>query len=157
MKLNLKINGEIKCFDIKPGEFLSEVLRKEGYKGLKHGCKSGRCGACTVLLNGEPIVSCITLAGKVEGQEITTIEGLGTPEKLHPLQEAFLDKSAVQCGFCTSGVILSAKALLDKNNNPTEKEIKEALVGNYCRCTGYVKQIEAIKLAAEKMRKSIDN
>ncbi len=130
---------------------LLELLRdKLGLTGTKQGCSaSGSCGACTVLVDGEPILSCVTLAWSVRGRAITTIEGLADGNKLHPLQQAFLDCGAVQCGFCMPGMVLSAKALLDKNSNPTREEVKEALAGNLCRCTGYVKIVEAVQAAAK--------
>lgn len=154
MRINLKINGKLRALEISPGDILLEVLRREGYKGVKKGCMQGECGACAVLINGRPVNSCLVLAADVDGMEITTIEGIGTPDNPHILQESFVDAGAVQCGYCTPGMIISAKALLDKNPAPTEDEIKKALDGNYCRCTGYVKIIEAVKLAIKRMRKS---
>lgn len=150
MKMTLKINGVKKTFEAGPGEILLDVLRREGYRGAKFGCGQGFCGACTVLLDGEPVNACLLLAGLVEDREITTIEGVGAVDRLHPIQEAFLDAGAVQCGYCTPGFILAAKALLDKNPDPTGGEIVSALDGNYCRCTGYVKIVEAVKLAAKR-------
>src|SRR6185369_6694772 len=120
---------------------LLDVLRREGYFGVKRGCEKGECGACTVLLNGKAINSCLTFAAHVEGAELLTIEGLAHGDELHPLQEAFLEVSAVQCGFCTPGMILNAKALLDRNPHPTEQEVREVMAGNYCRCTGYEKPV----------------
>jgi aerobic-type carbon monoxide dehydrogenase small subunit (CoxS/CutS family) len=151
MKMTLKINGVTKTIEAGPGEILLDVLRREGYKGAKFGCGQGFCGACTVLLDGEPVNSCLLLAGLVEDREITTIEGVGAVDRLHPIQEAFLDAGAVQCGYCTPGFILATKALLDKKSNPDEGEIVGALDGNYCRCTGYVKIVDAVKLAAKRM------
>jgi len=151
MKMTLKINGATKTLEAEPGEILLDVLRREGYKGAKFGCGQGFCGACTVLLDGEPVNACLLLAGLVEDREITTIEGVGAVDRLHPIQEAFLDAGAVQCGYCTPGFILATKALLGKNPEPTEGEIKDALDGNYCRCTGYVKIVDAVKLAAKRM------
>lgn len=145
MVITLRINKEKKQIRISPGDILLEVLRREGYKGVKKGCGQGECGACTVLLDGKPVNSCLVLAAEADGREITTIEGLGTPVRPHPLQTAFVKKGAVQCGFCTPGMILSAKALLDENPRPTDGEIKKALDGNYCRCTGYVKIIDAVR------------
>jgi len=148
--IKFKVNGEEKEFKINPGDILLDVLRREGYYGVKFGCRTGNCGACIVLLNGKPVNSCLVLAANVQNTEITTIEGIGSMDAPHPLQVAFVDKGAVQCGYCTPGMILSAKALLDENPNPSEEEIKEALDSNLCRCTGYVKVIEAVKSASEK-------
>ena len=148
--IELKVNGEIREVVIEPRTTLLEVLREElGLTGTKQGCDTGDCGACTVLIDGKPCVSCLTLAVEAQGEEILTIEGLGRDSKLHPLQEAFIEHFAVQCGFCTPGMILSAKALLDRNPHPTEGEIKEAISGNLCRCTGYVKIVQAIRAAAK--------
>jgi carbon-monoxide dehydrogenase small subunit len=129
---------------------LLELLRDQmGLTGTKQGCSaSGNCGACTVLVDGRPILSCLTLAARVKGREITTIEGVAEGGRLHPLQEAFIEKGAVQCGYCSPGMILSAKALLDENPHPDMREVKEGLAGNLCRCTGYVKIIEAVLAAA---------
>lgn len=151
-EIEFTINGERRKLAVKPNELLLNVIRGDlGLVGTKHGCGSGECGACTVLIEGEPALSCLTLAVTADKKKITTIEGIGTGESPHPLQQAFVESSAVQCGFCTPGMILSAKALLDKNPNPTEDEIKRAISGNLCRCTGYVKIIGAIKLAAKRM------
>ena len=153
MNLNVVINGQKKSFTIEAGDILLDVLRREGYKSVKRGCETGECGACTVLINKEPMNSCMLLAVKVQGKDIVTIEGIGTPEDLHPIQQEYLNYSAAQCGFCTSGAILSAKALLDKNQNPTEEDIRKALKGNLCRCTGFVKPVQAIMDAAAVMNK----
>jgi len=153
MNLNVVINGQKKSFTIEAGDILLDVLRREGYKSVKRGCETGECGACTVLINKEPMNSCMLLAVKVQGKDIVTIEGIGTPEDLHPIQQEYLNYSAAQCGFCTSGAILSAKALLDKNQNPTEEDIRKALKGNLCRCTGFVKPVQAIMDAAKVMNK----
>jgi len=152
MQITCEINGEKKVFEIKPSETLLSVLRREGYFDVKRGCEEGNCGVCTVLMNGKPVNSCTVFGAKADGAKITTVAGLGTPANLHPLQAAFLDEGAIQCGFCTPGFLLSAKALLDKNPNPTMQDVKEALDSNYCRCTGYVKPINAILSAAKKMR-----
>ena len=154
--IEFTVNGKKRKITVKPKDLLLNVIRDNlGLRGTKYGCGTGECGACTVLLDGRPILSCLTLAVAVDKRSITTIEGIGTDEKLHPLQQAFVDAGAVQCGYCTPGMILSAKALLDKNPNPTEDDIKSAIKGNLCRCTGYVKIIEAIQLAAKRMRGEI--
>ncbi len=152
MELRFRLNGEEKIWSIAPGELLLDVLRREGFFGVKRGCERGECGACTVLLNGRPVNSCLMFAAQAEGQEILTIEGVAQGEVLHPLQEAFLDHAAVQCGFCTGGMILSAKALLERNANPSEQQVREALAGHYCRCTGYQKPVEAVLDAARRIR-----
>ena len=152
MQIEVLINGEKKHFNIEPGETLLNLLRREGYYGVKRGCEEGYCGACTVILNKKAVNSCLVFAAKAHQGEITTIEGLGTPDNPHPLQEAFAQTGAVQCGFCTPGFILSAKALLDENPDPSEEEVKTALDGNYCRCTGFVKPVKAVLSAAKKMR-----
>jgi carbon-monoxide dehydrogenase small subunit len=147
--IELNVNDEIHEVLIEPRTTLLQVLREHlDLTGTKKGCDIGDCGACTVLIDGKPTVSCLTLAIKVQGKKILTIEGLSKNGRLHPLQQAFIDHFAVQCGFCTPGMILSAKALLDRNPHPTEEEIREAISGNLCRCTGYVKIIEAIMAAA---------
>lgn len=151
MKLNLTINGENKTFEVAPNDILLHVLRHEGYYSVKNGCEEGECGACTILINGRAYKSCLILAPQVEGKSITTVEGLGTIEKPHPIQEAFVKAGAVQCGYCIPGMILSTKALLDKNPDPNEDEIKTALDGNLCRCTGYVKIIEGVKMASQAL------
>jgi len=152
--LDLLVNGEYYQVWVKESDFLVDVLRDQlGLTGTKKACDMGICGSCTVLLDGMTVSSCLVLALDAEGKEITTIEGLQTPEGgLHPIQEAFLDKGAVQCGFCTPGMILTTKALLEKNPDPTEIEIRKALAGNLCRCTGYIKIIEAVAEAAKRMR-----
>jgi carbon-monoxide dehydrogenase small subunit len=143
--VELKINGEIYEVFIEPKKTLLEVLREDlGLTGTKEVCDMGTCGACTVLMDGKPVLSCLLLARTCKGKEITTIEGLRKGEILHPLQESFIKKGAIQCGMCTPGMILSAKALLDENPNPTEIEVRRAIAGNLCRCTGYVKIVEAI-------------
>ncbi len=150
--LGLSINGARRVVDANPGDTLLEVLRREGYTGVKKGCGSGDCGACTVLLDGRAVNACLVLAVKADGRAILTIEGLADGEALHPIQAAFLDEGAVQCGYCTPGMVLSAYDLLSRNPAPSEGEIREAISGNLCRCTGYVKQIRAIQAAAEQMR-----
>lgn len=149
MQINLKVNGEARQMTIQPGETLLEVLRRSGYLGVKHGCEDGSCGVCTVLLDGKAVHSCVMLAAQAEGHSITTIEGIGSREHLHPLQAAFVENGAVQCGYCTPAMILSAKALLDENPHPTETEVREALGSVLCRCTGYVKPVEAVLRVAQ--------
>ncbi len=152
MELELRINGMIKSLEVAPNESLMAVLRHEGYYSVKHGCETGECGACTVLVDGLPRPSCVTLAAQVGGSTLTTVESLGSARILHPLQEAFIDTGAIQCGFCTPGMVLSAHALLKRNSNPTEDEIRDALSGNLCRCTGYVKPVQAVQRAAAILR-----
>ena len=148
--IELRVNGEAREVFVEPYKTLLQVLREDlGFTGTKEGCNTGSCGSCTVLIDGKAVKSCLILVPQAKGKEITTIEGLGTPEALHPIQQAFVDHFAVQCGYCTPGMILSAKALLDENPSPTEADVKKALHGNLCRCTGYTKIIEAV-LAASK-------
>lgn len=150
--VGLKVNGEIYEVAIDPRRTLLEALREDiGLTGTKEGCGTGDCGACTVLVDGEAILSCLTLAVRCVGRDILTIEGLATPQGLHPLQQAFVEFGGTQCGFCTPGMIMTAKALLDKNPRPTRDEIRWAISSNLCRCTGYKKIIEAIELAASRM------
>lgn len=153
--LRLVVNGLEYEVDAKPYELLSDVLRdKIGLTGTKRGCDYGGCGCCTVLVDDEAVYSCMMPVRKVVGKQITTIEGLGGERgSLHPIQQAFLDHFGFQCGYCTPGVIMSSAALLRKNSNPTLEEIKEAISGNLCRCTGYLKIFESIKAAAEIMKK----
>ena len=148
--IELKVNGDIHEVVIEPRATLLQVLREElGLTGTKQGCDTGECGACIVLIDGKPAASCLVLAIESQEKEILTIEGLAQDGQLHPLQQAFIDYFAVQCGFCIPGMILTAKALLDKNPHPTEEEVKEAISGNLCRCTGYTKIVEAILAAAK--------
>ena len=155
VRVNLTVNTKTRSVEVEPWHTLLHVLRENfGLTGTKKGCDSGQCGACTVLLNGTPVLSCTTLAVRCEGQDVVTIEGLARGDELHPLQQAFIDHFGVQCGFCTPGMILNAKALLDHNPNPTEEEVRATVTGNMCRCTGYVKPVEAILAAAERMRKA---
>ena len=155
VRVTFNVNAKTRSVEVEPWHTLLHVLREKfGFTGTKKGCDSGQCGACTVLLNGTPVLACTTLAVRCEGQEIMTIEGLAHGDELHPLQQAFIDHFGVQCGFCTPGMILNAKALLDKNPNPTEDEVRATITGNMCRCTGYVKPVEAILAAAERMRKA---
>jgi aerobic carbon-monoxide dehydrogenase small subunit len=147
----LQINDRVYEVPVDPRDLLADVIRKKvGLTGTKKGCGQGDCGACTVLVDGSPVLSCLTLAIACQGKKITTIEGLvENSGRLHPIQQAFVDHGAVQCGFCTPGMILTAKALLDKNPSPAESEIKRAIAGNICRCTGYKKIVEAIFAAGE--------
>ena len=149
-----RINGEDVDFLCEPRQSLLEVLRDVlDLTGAKEGCNNGNCGACTVLLDGRPVDSCCVLAVEVNGKEITTIEGIANPDgSLHPLQQSFLEQAALQCGICTPGFIVQAKALLDRNPHPTEEEVRYWLAGNLCRCTGYDKIIRAVLDAAEKMQ-----
>ena len=152
--IKLKVNGVDEEVFIEPWWTLAYVLRTElGLTGVKVGCDTGYCGTCTVLVDGKAMKSCMYLAMKAKGKDILTIEGVrGKDGKLHPLQEAFIEHFAVQCGYCTGGMILAAKALLDENPAPTEEEVKEELRGNLCRCTGYTKIVEAVLAAKDKMR-----
>jgi carbon-monoxide dehydrogenase small subunit len=150
--IRLKVNGEEHDVVVSPNETLVEVLRDRlELTGTKMGCGEGACGTCTVLLDGKPVRSCLTLAVEVQGKEIVTIEGLAEGAKLHPVQEAFMQHGAIQCGFCTPGMILTGKALLDENPHPTEEEVKRAISGVVCRCTGYAKIVEAIMAAADAL------
>ncbi len=149
LKINLIINGEQHEFMVTPELRLLDLLRdKMGLLGTKEGCGKGECGACTVIMDGKTVNSCMVLAFQADGSDILTIEGMGTPTQLHPIQEAFVNNGAVQCGYCIPGMVLSTKALLDKNSNPTEEEIRRGISGNLCRCTGYQKIVDAIQDAA---------
>src|ERR1044071_7322401 len=151
--LQLTVNGEATEASAAPYKTLLEVLREDfGLTGTKHGCELGECGACTVLIDGEPQLSCLALALECEGRSVQTIEGLARGPELHPLQAAFTDFGGSQCGYCTPGVIMTAKALLDRNPNPTKDEIREATAGNLCRCTGYNQIVEAVEAAAAELR-----
>ena len=154
MEITLKVNNKSLRVEVRVSETLLDLLRRLGYTSVKFGCGEGSCGACTVIMNGRPVNSCLVIAAAADGSEVITVESLGTPRDPSPLQEAFVEAGAVQCGFCTPGMILSAKALLDSNPDPSEAEIKEALDGNLCRCTGYVQIIEAVQLAARRMKAS---
>ncbi len=152
--IELNINGDIHEVLVSPNQTLLEVLRDQlGLMGTKRGCDLGACGACTVLIDGEAYLSCITLAMDAVGKEITTIEGLSQEGDLHPLQRAFVANGAVQCGFCTPGMILTAKAILDEEKRPTEENIKKKMAGNLCRCTGYKKIVEAVLSVANQTEK----
>jgi aerobic-type carbon monoxide dehydrogenase small subunit (CoxS/CutS family) len=153
VQVRLKVNGESHEAMFAPYKTLLEVLREElQLTGTKHGCELGECGACTVLLDGEPVLSCLVLARECEGRSVQTVEGLARGPELHPLQAAFADFGGSQCGYCTPGVIMTAKALLERNPSPTRDEIKSATAGNLCRCTGYQQIVEAIEDAASKLR-----
>lgn len=153
MKLKVNVNGIDYEREISPQLRLLDFLRDElGLKGTKEGCGEGECGACTVIMDGRSVDSCLVMALQCEGKNITTIEGVQREEGLHPVQQAFLEVGAVQCGYCIPGMVLSAKALLDQNNAPSEAEIKEAISGNLCRCTGYDKMFSAIEMAGKAMR-----
>jgi len=152
--LSLTVNGELYQRTIKPNLTLLDFIRDElGLTGTKKGCETGDCGSCTVILDGELVNSCLLLAMEANGKSVLTIEGLAKGGKLHPLQEAFIEYGAIQCGYCTPGMILAAKALLDKNPKPTEQEVKAGIVGNLCRCTGYTKIVDAILAVAHKGKK----
>jgi carbon-monoxide dehydrogenase small subunit len=151
VEIEFTLNGSPIKLEVKPNETLLDLLRyRLKLTGSKRGCNRGECGACTVLMNGKPVDSCLMLASKVNGKDVLTIEGLGSPGMLHPLQEAFIVNNTVQCGFCTPGMIMSAKALLDENPNPSREDIQEAISGNLCRCTGYLPIMEAILEASRK-------
>jgi aerobic-type carbon monoxide dehydrogenase small subunit (CoxS/CutS family) len=154
IRRTLNVNGEAVETLFAPYKTLLEVLREElGLTGTKHGCELGECGACTVLVDGEPVLSCLVLALECEGRAVQTIEGVARGPELHPLQAAFTDFGGSQCGYCTPGVIMTAKALLERNPDPSAQEIKEATAGNLCRCTGYNQIVEAIQAAAAELRK----
>ncbi len=147
--VTVTVNGSVERVDVPSNMTLLHMLREKlALTGTKNGCEAGECGACTVLLDGEPVNSCLVLAIEADGREVLTVEGLAPQGELSPLQQAFIRHNAVQCGYCTPGMLMSATALLRRNPHPTEEEIKEALVGNLCRCTGYVRIIEAIQDAA---------
>jgi aerobic carbon-monoxide dehydrogenase small subunit len=153
MKITINVNGKQKRFDVEPHTLLLNLIRDEmNLTGAKYGCGIGECGACTVLLDGDAILACMMLAVDADGHRVDTVEGLSNGDKLHPIQQAYLDEGAVQCGFCTPGFIMSTKALLDKSPNPNEAEIREHLNGNICRCTGYVNIVKAVQSAAAKMK-----
>jgi len=153
-QIQLEINGMEYDLLVSPNETLAQLLRgpQLSLTGTKQGCETGDCGACTVLLNGKPVNSCLVLAIQADGGKVITVEGLARDGKLHPIQEAFVRNGAIQCGFCSPGMMLSAKALLDRNPSPTRQEIREAISGNLCRCTGYYKIVNAIEIAAEDLK-----
>ena len=152
MKITININNKQKIFDISAVDTLLTVLRNNHYKDVKCGCEEGECGACLVLLNGKAINSCQVLAGSVDGSTIMTTNGIGTQQNPHIIQTSLAEAGAVQCGFCTPGIVISAFALLEQNKNPSEQDIRQALDGNLCRCTGYEKIIDGIQLAASRMK-----
>ncbi|MGA2262014.1 MAG: molybdopterin cofactor-binding domain-containing protein [Acidobacteriota bacterium] len=152
MLIALTLNGESRNFEARPDESLLRALRRNGFFGVKHGCESGECGACAVLLDGRPVASCLVPASQVHGHSVTTIESIGKRANLHPIQQAFAETGAIQCGYCTPAMVLAAQALLDVNGSPTEDEVREVLSGVLCRCTGYVKPVQAVMLAAARMR-----
>ena len=152
VKINVTVNGKQYEREVEPRLLLSDFIRHDlGLTGTHVGCEHGLCGACTILMDGEAVRSCTIFAVQADGHEIQTVESLGTPDNLHPVQEAFVEKHALQCGFCTPGFLMTIVAYLGDNPNPTEEEIREAIDGNFCRCTGYFNIIEAMKLAAQKM------
>ena len=153
VKMRIKVNGKWREAEAAPDRLLIDLLREEfGLTGTKKGCGEGECGACTVILNGRPVLACLIPAAKAEGADILTIEGLTPEQGLHPIQQAFQDEGAVQCGYCTPGMVMTAKALLDANPYPAEAEIKRAISGNICRCTGYTKIVAAISRGAAALR-----
>jgi aerobic-type carbon monoxide dehydrogenase small subunit (CoxS/CutS family) len=150
--ISLRVNGEPVEVAFAPHKTLLEVLREDlALTGTKHGCELGECGCCAVLLDGRPVLSCLALGVAVEGHEVTTVEGMADGATLHPLQEAFAELGAAQCGYCTPGILLTARVLLEETPNPSREQIKDALAGNICRCTGYIKIFEAVELAAARM------
>ena len=152
MKIRVAINGDVFSPEVGAGETLAELLRRLGLKSVKQACETGSCGACTVLMDGRPVASCIMLAAQADGTSVKTVEGLASGGSLHPVQEAFVRSGAPQCGFCTPGMIMTAVAFLQSNPNPTREDVREAISGNLCRCSGYVKVIDAIMDAAERRR-----
>jgi len=156
--VTLTVNGRTHMVTTPAQKTLLYLLRDDLHLyGAKDGCREGECGACTVLLDGRPVNACLVLAGQVDGKEVTTIEGVATDDRLHPLQRAFVQAGAVQCGFCTPGLILSSVALLEQHPQPSDQQIRHALTGNLCRCTGYTKIIEAVKLAADEMAMEVEH
>ena len=153
MKIDFKVNGRDYSLEVRDDMRLLDFLREElKLTGTKEGCGEGECGACTVIIDGKAVNSCLVLVPEIDGREVITVEGLERDGRLHPLQESFIEKGAVQCGFCTPGMLMSAKALLDGNADPSDEEIMEAIEGNLCRCTGYYKIVQAIRAAAEKLK-----
>lgn len=145
MRISFILNGKKRETGVDPGEKLLDLLRRLGCKGVKSGCRKGECGSCTVIVDGKPVRSCLIFAPQVDGKEIWTVEGVD-----HPVKDALLEEGAVQCGFCIPGIVMTVKALLDEKSTPTDEDIKDALKGNLCRCTGYIQQIEAVKRVVKK-------
>jgi len=152
-RITLTINGEVEQVDVPSNMTLLPMLREKlAFTGTKNGCNAGECGACTVIMNGEPVNSCMVLAAECDGATVTPVEGLAKDGVLDPIQEAIINKGGVQCGFCTPGILISSRALLNRNSDPTDEDIREAMVGNLCRCTGYIRIIDAVKDAAQRQR-----
>ena len=153
-QIEVTVNGKRERIEVQPSETLLDMIRERLHlTGTKEGCGMGECGACTVIMNGETVNSCLVLAVEADGTSIVTVEGVGSRDNLNPVQQAFVEHAGMQCGFCTSGMVVSGTYLLDNNSRPTEDEIRNGLAGNFCRCTGYTKIIESIQAAAEKMNK----
>jgi len=153
IEIEVTVNGVRHKLRVKPWDTLLDVIRDQlGLTGTKEGCGLGECGACTVMMDGKTVNSCLVLAPEADGKEIMTVEGLAKEDKLHPIQEAFIECGGLQCGFCTPGMVISTKALLDENPDPSEEEIRRGIAGNFCRCTGYTKIFESIKVASRKLR-----
>lgn len=157
MKVRLEVNGRSHDVEAEPAESLMMLLRRLGYTSVKNGCNNGDCGTCAILMDGRAVNACLVFAGKASGRQITTVEGLAEDGQLHPLQQASLTEGAVQCGFCTPGMILTALDLITHNPDPTEHDVRVALAGNLCRCSGYNKQIDAVLVAARRMRGATDD
>ena len=152
-QITLTVNGETRDLIVAVHKTLLEVLREDmGLTGTKHGCELGECGTCTVLVDGEPVLSCLALPVEIQGRDIRTVEGMADGSRLHPLQQAFAELGAAQCGYCTPGILLTAEALLEDNPTPSRDEVRVALAGNLCRCTGYTKILDAVELAALRMK-----
>ena len=151
--IKVNINGQLYLEEVETGMTLLQFIRdKVGYTGTKAGCENGECGACTVVMDGDPVRACLILAVEADGTEITTVEGLSDKDKLHPLQQSFIETGAAQCGFCTPGMLMAGKALLDKKPNPSDKDVMDALGGHLCRCTGYKSISKSVEIAIEKMK-----
>jgi carbon-monoxide dehydrogenase small subunit len=157
MRVAYTVNGRSRETDVHPGASLMEVLRSLGYMSVKNGCDNGDCGSCAVLLDDRAVNACLVFAARASGRRIRTLEGMAGDHALHELQAAMLESGSVQCGFCTPGIVMTAAELLDRNPNPTDREIAETMAGNFCRCTGYTKPIEAIRAAAAMLREAADD